>query len=80
MTLSEFIEELQDIQDERGDVEVRIAHQPSWPLRCSVHSIKWTEGKVWVVASSGHPYGEDPYADKRLWDEEFDEDEEDDDA
>lgn len=32
MTLSELITYLQEIEDQHGDIEVRLAHQPNWPF------------------------------------------------
>lgn len=47
MRLSELIALLQDIQgsfpDE--DPEVRLAVQPQWPFKSSVHSVAYLEGK-----------------------------------
>jgi hypothetical protein len=31
-TISGLIETLEEIREEHGEVEVRLAHQPSWPL------------------------------------------------
>jgi hypothetical protein len=81
MRISELIEELQyaqslaeDLGIEGGDPEVRVAFQPSYPLRAHLHSA--TLGAeieelgedaeaapfIWLVASAGVGYGENPYA------------------
>lgn len=79
MTLSELIEQLTLIaeQHEDHDPEVRIAYQPSWPLRASVANVRSiTEDEeaqppvVWLTASNAAPWDESPYAPKSAWDEE----------
>jgi hypothetical protein len=40
MTIDEMIEELESARDDLGgDAPVRIAYQPSWPLRATVASV-----------------------------------------
>lgn len=39
MTLSELIEKLNEIQEEHGDAEVRLAQQPSWPFEYSISDV-----------------------------------------
>jgi predicted RNA-binding Zn-ribbon protein involved in translation (DUF1610 family) len=40
MTLDELISELEDLRDEHGGgIEVRLAHQPSWPFEYSVDKV-----------------------------------------
>ena len=38
MTLAELIDNLERVRDENGDedIEVRLAHQPSWPFEYSI--------------------------------------------
>jgi hypothetical protein len=74
MTLDELIAELEEIRDAKdGDLDVRVAQQPNWPLRNALQCVKVHEGKLWLVASGTAPYDENPYCSKRLWDEgEFD--------
>lgn len=76
MTLSEMIDHLTMLRDELGDrdPEVRIAYQPSWPLRANVANIAPIEMDdededptfVWIAASEA-PYGENPYAPRKAW-------------
>ena len=71
MTLAELNEIIQDMMREYPeDTEVRIATQPNWPLRFHVDRVKFSDDMVWIATSHGHPYDENPYADKGLWDEE----------
>lgn len=90
MTLSALVAQLTDLFEQHGDIRVRLAVQPNWPLVHGIANIAVgeegsaakREGKtLWIAASSGHPYDENPYAPKAAWDEEEfsdDEDEEDD--
>ena len=76
MKLDDLIAELIDLRDStEGEVEVRIAVQPSWPLSHELDAITIDHthsGKrpavLWLAASEGHPYGENPYAPKHAWD------------
>lgn len=44
MTLGDLIERLQDLAEEHGeDLEVRLAHQPNWPLEYSIGEVTTTE-------------------------------------
>lgn len=70
MTVAELIEVLQDADPESL---VRIAFQPSYPLRASVASVALpdemdgSEGFVWIAASASVPYMENPYAPSAAW-------------
>ena len=75
MTLNELIERLEEYRD-AGDVEVRIASQPSYPLAADVGAVTIVrngqemgrKGAVlWIAASGSVGYGEDPYAPKHAW-------------
>lgn len=45
MTLDELIEQLTEMRDrQNGDVEVRIAYQPSWPLAGYVANVAYVDG------------------------------------
>ena len=78
MNVGELLEML---EGEEPDMEVRLAMQPSWPLRFQVDRVvndafidrdeddeDGDEGPqfIWIVAGD-HPYGESPYASKKLW-------------
>jgi hypothetical protein len=40
MTIRELIDQLEDLAEEHGDdVEVRLAHQPSWPFEYSIDDV-----------------------------------------
>jgi hypothetical protein len=39
MTINELIEELQALQEDHGDCEVRLATQPSWPFEYSISDV-----------------------------------------
>lgn len=82
MTLDELIETLTELRDQLGeDVPVRVAFQPNYPLAaCVAHvrvmPLRITEvgdeehPAVWIATSSSVPYGENPYATRKAWDEE----------
>jgi hypothetical protein len=68
MTVQELIELLEELAEEVGeDAEVRVATQPSWPLRHELAEVTAVEGRVFLAASDGHPYGESPYAPRAAW-------------
>lgn len=77
-TLDDLIERLEELREEHGgDLPVRIASQPSWPLAFTVENVRFIESSndhhpsaVWFAASQGPPYLENPYAPKAAWDEE----------
>lgn len=75
------LKELLEGQDD--DAEVRIALQPSWPLRANVANVVAGRdamddddptdeddalGIVWIVAREGVGYGEHPYAPRAVFD------------
>jgi hypothetical protein len=83
MTISELRGLLEELEEEHGDCEVRLAVQPTWPLNHSIDNVRFVEGDgdpsgtmssnpdaVWIAASHSAPYGERPYAPKEAWDEE----------
>jgi hypothetical protein len=43
MKLSHLIEALEDFADVYGDIEVRVAHQPGYPLMASVQQVTLVE-------------------------------------
>jgi hypothetical protein len=70
LTVQELIELLEDCNLE---AEVRLAHQPGWPLAFQLHGVvpdedddATTDAVVWLVAGD-HP-DETPYAPTGLWD------------
>jgi len=79
MTLSELIEHLEMLREEIGeevDPPVRIAYQPSWPLRASVSNVCVIERDdddpdedttLWIAASWSSPHDESPYAPNKAW-------------
>lgn len=60
MRIEELIEELQDLAEQYPDAEVRIAHQPSWPLQYTISE---------VVASEGNYDEEDGYDEEQTEDD-----------
>lgn len=70
MTVAELIEVLQDADP---DCNVRIAYQPTYPLRATVATVALpdemdgSEGFVWIAASASVPYMENPYAPSDAW-------------
>ena len=69
MTLEDLISLLEDLREVHGDVPVRLATQPNWPLSFNVHGVVHHDGRVWIASSYGHPNNENPYAPKEAWDE-----------
>jgi hypothetical protein len=83
MTLNELIEELQDAADRgHGDIEVRIAYQPNYPLAARIACITTpddltddeeeeeedTDGsQVLWLATREVPSSENPYAPRAAW-------------
>jgi hypothetical protein len=39
MNINHLIRELQDIRDQHGNIEVRLANQPNWPIEYSIAGI-----------------------------------------
>ena len=78
MAVHELKEMLEDYEnDGYGDLEVRMAEQPSWPLASDVSAVSRIGETVWIADS-----GSADYAPKAAWkgediDEEEEEDEED---
>lgn len=78
MNLGQLIEVLTDIADshpEGDDLEVRIAHQPEYPLVFGLINVRRLDAQdsrpeaVWLATSQGHVPGEPPYAPKDAWEE-----------
>lgn len=81
-TVDKMIDKLQELSDDGyGDVHVRIATQPNWPLAFYVDNVKYIEredfdeeydegdkGYVWIATSEGCAY-ESPYAPREAWEE-----------
>ena len=72
MTVSELKEILEDYEtDGKGDLEVRIAEQPTWPLASDVSAVSRIGDTVWIADGSANKY-----APKAAWDgEDIDEEE-----
>jgi hypothetical protein len=70
ITVGELVELLEECSN--PDAEVRLAHQPGWPLAFQLHGVVpddddgITDAVVWLVAGD-HPDGT-PYAPTGLWD------------
>ncbi len=75
MTLSELIVHLTDLAETtEDDPQVRIAYQPSWPLRASLSNVTVASDDsgnefLWLAASTSAPYDENPYAPGNVWDD-----------
>lgn len=81
MTLDELIETLTDFRDAReaaglGDLEVKVAQQPSWPLSARLKTVTRIGDTLWIATSED---GE--YAPREAWrggyfeEDDFEEDE-----
>lgn len=59
--LDELIEQLEDIRDryDSGEAEVRVAFQPSWPLRATISSVQHG-AELEFCDSDGYIREEDP--------------------
>ena len=65
MTLDDLIEQLEDMRsDLGGDTEVRIAHQPSWPLRGKIAAV--TTGDNVPLEPEDEADGADDDADRKM--------------
>jgi hypothetical protein len=73
MTVNELIEALQefvDMDEEYGELEVRLATQPNWPIRGSVAAttVATHDGQRYLwLAEGGVGYDENPYAPRTAW-------------
>lgn len=83
-TLEQFIEHLQGVLEQHGDMPVRVAFQPSYPLVGLVENIAVgtndddsRPGKtLWLATDQVTSYRENPYAPRAAWNgEEFGSDE-----
>lgn len=80
MNVNELIEALQDLVDnnpEAGELPLRVAYQPNWPLHVRVDAVRVAVAKgaddrpdapVLYFVAGTCPYGENPYASRVLWD------------
>ena len=75
MTVSELKGILEDYEtDGKGDLKVRIAEQPTWPLASDVSAVSRIGDTVWIADSRSADY-----APKAAWDSvDIDEDEDED--
>ena len=73
MTVQELIELLEEFE---GDTQVRIAYQPSYPLRALVSNVTSAADDeddpdskeiVWIATSDYVPSQENPYAPRAAW-------------
>lgn len=79
MLISELIEQLQDKLKWDGDAEVRVAYQPSYPLRAEISNVTFVEPdaddddepqeKILWLAVDGVYSSESPYAPRRAWED-----------
>lgn len=53
MNVTELITQLQDVLDEHGDIEVRLAHQPEWAFEYDI-------ANVVVADANGEEDGDEP--------------------
>ena len=71
-TVDDLLGVLTEVSDAGyGDCKVRIAYQPSWPLRARVENVTAIEDEeggmvIWLAANES-VYGEDPYAPREAW-------------
>ena len=79
-TLKEKIDELYESVENADDVEVKVAIQPSYPLRCELRNVCLQEhtddsNSVWFAIGNGEDYD----VPNRVWNDSivYDEDEED---
>lgn len=64
MTVSDLIDMLEDVRIEYGDIDVKIAMQPSWPLEARVKNVTAIEGTCYVACSEPGDY-----APREAWEE-----------
>lgn len=57
MNVGELKEMLEDLDD---DLEIRLAHQPSWPLRFNLRSVVTPEGHMEALRQEAWDAGRDP--------------------
>lgn len=73
-TVQDLVDELQCLIDEgKGDMPLRMAHQPSWPLAEQVTNIGEANSNdgtptIWLACNATYR-GENPYAPRGAWDE-----------
>lgn len=82
MTVNEMLEKLQDeVEAGRGEYELRIAYQPTYPLRAEVANVVASDDMdededgnyeadcfVWIAATASVAgYDESPYAPSTAW-------------
>ncbi len=81
-TVNDLLERLQELEEEGyGDAKLRIAYQPNWPLASFVENVRTVDDAdryddeqdmqtVWIAASNT-VWGENPYAPREAWEEEW---------
>lgn len=82
MRLSDLISQLEDLQDEHGDIEVVAAYQPSYPLAgqvmgaCVIDDAEAEDDEptdaaptVAWIAVGDHPHNLSPYAPRAVFEE-----------
>lgn len=58
VNINELIEQLQDLQSEHGDIDVRLAMQPNWPMEYSIGAVGVSRGRQPVAyLSEGQQLG-----------------------
>lgn len=67
MTLHELVEVLTDLAETDGEREVRVAHQPSYPLSASLQTVSMVDGVIWLAAAEAFEY-----APSAAWDGDLD--------
>lgn len=56
MTISELIEQLEDLKHDHGDLSVSIAIQPNYPMICGFHRVLANDGGIVIAAGEAHGY------------------------
>jgi hypothetical protein len=64
MRAEELIEALQASPE---GALIRIAQQPSYPLRAIITNVRVLDGVVWIATSEHHSFHESPYAPRDAW-------------
>lgn len=58
-----------NLDGEFADTPVRVAWQPNYPLAANLANVQEHEGRVWLAASEGTEWHENPYAPSEAWQE-----------
>jgi len=56
MTISELIDQLEDLKHDHGDLHVSIAIQPNYPMICGLRHVKPNDGGIVIAAGDAHGY------------------------